>query len=151
MKRSLHGARGFTLIELMIVVAVVAILAAIAYPSYTEHVARSRRAEAKSVLLENAQWIERQYTRSNAYNKMPDRSTNLTTDSLPVKTVPREGGTAQYNISFVDGQPTANSFTLQAVPAGPMANDKCGSLTLTHTGLKNATGTGATVAQCWDR
>lgn len=151
MECSRRRQRGFTLIELLIVVAVVAILAAIGYPSYAEHVARSRRSEAKSVLLENAQWIERQYTMSNAYNKLADRSTNLTSDSLPVKTVPRDGGTAHYNISFASGQPTADTFTLQAVPTGGMSQDKCGTLTLTHTGVKAATGTNATVAQCWDR
>ena len=51
--------RGFTLIELMIVVAIVAILAAIAYPSYREHVVKSRRATAQSCLLEMAQFEAR--------------------------------------------------------------------------------------------
>ncbi|MDW7601742.1 prepilin-type N-terminal cleavage/methylation domain-containing protein, partial [Stenotrophomonas maltophilia] len=55
-------ARGFTLIELMIVVAVVAILAAIAYPSYSEHVRKSRRAQAKADLVEYAQLAERFHT-----------------------------------------------------------------------------------------
>ena len=52
-------AQGFTLIELMITVAVVGILAAIAYPSYNEHVRKTRRADARAVLLVSAQWMER--------------------------------------------------------------------------------------------
>lgn len=49
--KSKYSVRGFTLIELMIVVAIIAVLASVAYPSYKEYVARSRRAEARAVLL----------------------------------------------------------------------------------------------------
>ena len=60
--KKLRKHQGFTLIELMIVVAVIGILASIAYPSYREYVAKSRRAEAKTVLLSAQQWMERFYT-----------------------------------------------------------------------------------------
>ncbi|WP_439844578.1 type IV pilin protein, partial [Aeromonas veronii] len=60
--------RGFTLIELMIVVAVVAILAAIAYPSYNNYMAAAKRAEAKAVLLEAAQYLEREFTANGNYD-----------------------------------------------------------------------------------
>ena len=59
---------GFTLIELMIAVAVVGILAAIAYPAYQEQVRQTRRAEVTTVLLENAQLLERQFTRTGTYD-----------------------------------------------------------------------------------
>ena len=59
--------QGFTLVELMIVVAIVAILAAIAYPSYKEYVRKSRRADAKAVLVEAAQFMERVYTEDFSY------------------------------------------------------------------------------------
>ena len=59
--------KGFTLIELMIVVAVIAILAAIAYPSYQDSVRKSRRADAKAVVLNAAQILERCYTQNNVY------------------------------------------------------------------------------------
>ena len=65
MKKIFH--RGFTLVELMIVVAIVGILAAIAYPSYTQHVLKTHRRAAQACLLELAQWMERYYTSKMTY------------------------------------------------------------------------------------
>jgi type IV pilus assembly protein PilE len=59
--------RGFTLVELMVVVAIVAILASIAYPSYTNHVKKTRRGMATGCLQENAQYMERVYTSKLSY------------------------------------------------------------------------------------
>lgn len=141
---SKHLGKGFTLIELMVVVAIVGILAAIAYPSYTEQVARSRRTDAQEALLETAQWIERQYTVSNAYNKKGD-NTAIDTAALPaLKTKSAEA----YTLSFVTV--TADTFTLQMVPKNVMSGDKCGTYTLTNTGLKAVSGA-AGMATCWDR
>ena len=67
MKRD-NRKRGFTLIELMIVVAVVGILAAIAYPSYTDSVRKARRTDAKSALTEAAQKLEIFYARNSSYS-----------------------------------------------------------------------------------
>lgn len=138
---------GFTLIELMITVAIIGILSAIAYPSYQEYVKRSNRAEAKAALLENAQFLERNYTESNVYNK-DSAGNNIT--SLPIPSVPR-GGTALYNVTATTL--TASTYTLTAAPvAGQrMAGDACGSFTLTHLGAKNLSGNTYTVDQCWGR
>ncbi len=66
--RSIRRAEsGFTLIELMITVAIIGILAAVAYPSYTSHIAKGRRAECRSGLLQSMQQQERYYTQFNAY------------------------------------------------------------------------------------
>ena len=146
MKRPV-AARGFTLIELMVVVAVIALLAGIGYPSYQEHVARSRRAEAKAALLENAQWMERQYSISRSY-LVDGSGGDITDDRLPRRASPATGAAA-YQVRLATGR-TATSFELQAVPQGAMADDDCGTLTLTHTGVQGVTGS-KPVAGCWNR
>ncbi|WP_277874220.1 type IV pilin protein [Luteimonas cucumeris] len=127
--------RGFTLIELMVVVAVVAILASIALPSYQDSVRKSRRGQAKADLVELAQLLEREHTVRNSYG-------NDTTDyDIPFNQSPKTG-TAHYTIAL--SNQSANTFTLTATPAGSQANDTCGNLTLNQAGAKTpATG------GCW--
>lgn len=139
---------GFTLIELMMTVAVIGILAAIALPAYQEHVRRTNRAEAKSILLEMAQLLERNFTESNRY----DLKSDATSFTLPVTQSPKTG-TAKYTIQFAAGTPTQNTYTLQAIPTGAMASDTCATLTLTHTGIKGTTADPSiiTAADCWQR
>lgn len=128
--------KGFTLIELMIVVAVVGILAAIAYPSYLNHVLKTHRTTAQSALMENAQFLERRFTVNNAYNAgWADAA--AANAALPAGVVPENatGSNIRYNITFSAG-PAATTYTLQAVPANAQANDPCGTLTLTQTGVR---------------
>ncbi|PPE71600.1 type IV pilin protein [Caldimonas thermodepolymerans] len=142
-QRAIRRARGFTLIELMIVVVILGILATIAYPNYREYVRRGQRAEARSTLLEAAQFMARFYAANDRY----DETRNGTEVALP-ETLRRSpaNGTQSYAISLASV--TATSYTLQAVPTGGMADDRCGTLTLTSTGQRGASG-GAPVAECW--
>lgn len=123
-RRTLNG---FTLIELMIVVAIVGILASIAYPSYVAHVQRSHRVDAERALLENAQILERYYTQNNTYV-----GASLKDEELP-----------RYDLGDTI---TSNTFELTAQPTANQANEPCGTLKVIHTGIQSSTGGGQ---GCW--
>lgn len=128
--------RGFTLIEIMIVIAIIGIVITIGYPSLTEYVKKGRRADVVSNLSEQAQILERFYSKNNVYTGVTGLSTGndfytitpTITDQTFLLTATRKTGTA-------------------------MATDKCGDFTLTNTGVRsmnNAT-TGLTTKDCWGR
>ena len=138
----------FTLIELMITVAIVAILAAIAIPSYTQYVQQARRADARAMLLQASQWLERFRSENNGSYANAALPNGLTT-------TPSECGTdcaVQYNIAL--SNVAAGTYTLSAVPAGVMKGDECGTLTIDNTGLRTAkkgSSAAADLQQCWNR
>jgi type IV pilus assembly protein PilE len=145
---------GFSLTELMFAVAIVGILASIALPSYRSHFIRSSRAEAKAILLETAQFLERNYTLNSCYHRTDAACATTTANvTLPYAQSPRTG-TAKYNItvSYSTTSPCTlgNCFTLSAAPTGTMANDACGTLTLTNAGIRGQA-SGQTVDYCWQR
>lgn len=138
--------RGFTLIELMIVVAVVAILAAIAYPSYEQHVRKTYRADAKADLMELASFMERYYTENSTYVGA-DITTVFTSTPQPAQTP--HSGTARYLHTFSVG-PTATTFKLTATAQslGGQDQDPCRDMTIDQTGAKTPT-TGTDGRNCW--
>lgn len=138
-----RSAKGFTLIELMIVVAVVAILAAIAYPSYQEYVLRSRRVEGQALLNDAAARMERWRAQNGSYMQP-------STPEDYLKLMPRGRGSENgYYTLTIDANET--TYTLTAAREGAQqADKKCGSFTLDSTGKKGmASGTPGSASECW--
>jgi type IV pilus assembly protein PilE len=137
---------GFTLIELMVTVAIVGILAGIAYPSYQDSVMKSRRADAKGALLGLANAMERHFTARNTYLGAGTIDGDTGSPTIFSATSPVDGGTPYYNLTI--NAATASAYTLHAAPTGAQANDKCGTLSLTQTGVRGIS-TALAVADCW--
>jgi type IV pilus assembly protein PilE len=130
--------KGFSLIEIMIVVAIVGILASIAYPSYLQYVLRSWRVTASGCVLQLAQGMERRFTTSMSY-----------VGGLPADDCSTENGmAARYTIGLAAAA-TANAYTIQAVPQGVQTADtQCGTISINQIGARNKTGTGS-LQDCW--
>jgi type IV pilus assembly protein PilE len=148
---------GFTIVELMIVVAIIGLLAGIGVPSYRDYVNKSKRAEAKAALTAAAARLERFYSVNNCYPSAACGSP-LATDSVSALAAAGiqafsgdNASKAYYNISLTFA---AQTFTVTASPKSPHVDTLCGNLTLSNTGRKwtqsNGTSDDTTlVPNCW--
>jgi type IV pilus assembly protein PilE len=120
--------KGFTLIEVMIVVAVIGILAAIAYPGYTEHVRKTQRAEAAAALLDTAQLVERAFSQNGSYSDPGGKTTSA------------------FAISYDPGDASDGGYLLTSTGAGVLVGDDCETMTINALGVKTPDD-----SKCWRR
>lgn len=138
-----RSSRGFTLIEVLMVVAIIGILVAVAVPSYRNNLMVSRRAEAKTVLLQVASDQERFYSSNNTY------STNAQPLASPAVAT-RTSENSFYLVTVAAcGAGISSCFLATATAQGDQATDDCTTLTLNSVGTRGATG--STVEECWQR
>lgn len=130
--RSYKNQKGFTLIELMIVVAIVGIMAAIAYPSYTEHVRKTKRSDGQGALMGLAAAMERHYASNNSYEGAADGGADTGSPGIYPDEAPLDGNDKYYDLTIQAAD--ATSFTLRATPKGSQAGD--GMLELDSTGAR---------------
>lgn len=156
-KSKINRVAGFTLIELMVVVAIIGVLAAIAIPSYQSYIARGNRAAARVALSQAAQYMQRFYAANDRYDADRTGSQTIWATMPPTFMRAPADGTQLYELSNTGANPssaTASTFTLimRPVTTASMANDKCGGFSLTQAGVKGITAaspTAALIAECW--
>lgn len=129
---------GFTLIELIIVVAIISILSTVALPSYTAYVNEGRRANIQQLMIQKITILERQYTRLGGY---PDA---FTPDNTEYYTFSYAASAAA--VATAGNSNDSATFTLTVTPISTTAQskDKCGAMSINQQGIKTAA-----VANCW--
>lgn len=134
--------RGFTLLELMIVLVIIAILAAIAIPAYNRYAFRAHRVDGQELLLRVANAQERYYSTNNAYGSLTDVGYNNPTS---------EKGYYTASVAFPAGS-ASQAFVATATPVGGQAQDACGPLTIDNAGNKTpgpASASSNSNGSCW--
>jgi type IV pilus assembly protein PilE len=132
--------RGFTLIEMMIIVAIVAILVTIAYPSYFSFIQRAHRTDATRALMEASGALERYFSQRQTY-------VGATLGGGPNSVYSSTSPEQFYTLSFARAS-TATAYSLVATPVGSQASDKCGNFTYNSLSIRGVSGT-LTVQTCW--
>jgi type IV pilus assembly protein PilE len=152
MNKLTYKNKGFTLIELMIVIAIIGIIAAIAIPAYGDYIKRARRNEAKALIMEMAQWMERKYSSDNCYSAMVSGACSTGAPTLPYTQSPKQGD-SMYTITVAMGAASPQTtYILTATPTAgsPMDNDECSLFTLSQDGRRS--GQSPTLySKCWGK
>ena len=148
--RSAHRA-GFSLIELMIVVAIIAVLAAIAYPAYQQYTIKTNRKAAEACLSEHANYMERVYTTTLNYGQMPASSSTsgatvaISLPSLDCAAPSQTGNNYSYQFGPSPASPSTTAYSVEAIPKGKLQlKDSCGTLSLNQAGTRSPS-----TAGCW--
>jgi type IV pilus assembly protein PilE len=132
-----RSARGFSLIELLFVIACVGVLVAWGLPHYQSLMQRQQRAQARTALLQMAHWMERSASANGSY-PLPQ--------ALPASLLSNPD--LSYQLSVIS---TSYTYTIMATPTGAQTQDMCGSLTMNHAGVRDVKNASISANECWQR
>jgi type IV pilus assembly protein PilE len=138
MNKHVDSVRGFSLVELMVVMVIAAILTAIAIPSYQSQVRKTNRKDAMAALQGLAQAMERLYAQNNSYAGGGGSKASPSDSGAPwifPSTSPVDGGTPKYNLTIESS--TASTYKLRATPVAGNTQDGDGFIELESTGLRS--------------
>lgn len=140
MQKTFRLNAGFTLIEVLIVVAILGIIAGIAFPSYMNSVKKSNRSDAKAALNDAAQRLQRCYTSLNTYADAANCSVRASLEGEGGL----ESGERMYSVTVAanGNAQTTYILTATAISGTQLGDEGCTELTLSHTGAKAP-------ADCW--
>ena len=133
---------GFTLTEILIVVAIIGVISAIAFPSYSDHVRKTRRADAWGAIMGLANALER--FRANRGTYAGAAVPAIYPDKSPI-----DGSERYYTLSL--SNLAGNTYTITATPEGIQKKDSCGRLLLDQSGTRTApdAAAGMNDSKCW--
>ena len=138
---------GFTLVELMIVITIVGVLSSIALPAYLDYARSAKRATAQSDLMKLSIFLERRFTENSSYliaETVTDPISSAVCGIAAGCTPSLTGVVAHDDYAYSLTAVTATAFTLRALPGSNQDQDKCGTMTLTDTGVRTPTSN-----NCW--
>ena len=132
---------GFTLIELVNIMAVVVVLGTVAIPIYNEYIRSIHRADARAGLQQARQWLEQATLEGAPLPASPPAALTWSDDARK-----------RYTIGFLhDSASNGPAYTLVARRRGPQLDDRCGDFTLTHKGVPGSLNLqqGSSPQECW--
>ncbi len=127
--------KGFSLLEMLVVITIIGIVVTFALPSYSQHIAKARRITAEAALMQLAGQMESYYMQHHSYE-------GATLEKLNTPELIAENN---YRLTILSA--TISTFDLAAIPQKQQAkNDRCGELTFNSVGKKGAT---INTSECW--